>query len=64
VDVEQSYVAWHEISDVIGFESVLADSDNVRELVRRLRRKLATLHSDDLIQSRRTWGYRMAGDVR
>ena len=39
-DPELAYVAWHEIADALSFRSVQADSENVRELVHRVRRKL------------------------
>ncbi len=61
-DPELAYVAWHEIADALSFRSVQADSENVRELVHRVRRKLATVHADDLIESKRGVGYRLAGD--
>ena len=60
-DAELAYVAWHEIADALAFRSVQADSENVRELVHRVRRKLATVQADDLIESKRGVGYRMAG---
>jgi pSer/pThr/pTyr-binding forkhead associated (FHA) protein len=61
-DAELAYVAWHEIADALSFRSVQADSENVRELVHRVRRKLAGVHADDLIESKRGVGYRLAGD--
>jgi pSer/pThr/pTyr-binding forkhead associated (FHA) protein len=61
-DPELAYVAWHEIADALSFRSVQADSENVRELVHRVRRKLAGVHADDLIESKRGVGYRLAGD--
>ena len=61
-DAELAYVAWHEIADALSFRSVQADSENVRELVHRVRRKLASVHADDLIESKRGVGYRLAGD--
>ena len=60
-DPELAYVAWHEIADALAFRSVQADSENVRELVHRVRRKLAGVQADDLIESKRGVGYRMAG---
>ena len=39
-----------------------ADSENVRELVHRVRRKLASVVGDDLIESKRGIGYRLAGE--
>ncbi|HWO18399.1 MAG TPA: FHA domain-containing protein [Kofleriaceae bacterium] len=61
-DPELAYVAWHEIADALSFRSVQADSENVRELVHRVRRKLANVQADDLIESKRGVGYRLAGD--
>ncbi|MGN6103860.1 MAG: FHA domain-containing protein [Kofleriaceae bacterium] len=61
-DPELAYVAWHEIADALSFRSVQADSENVRELVHRVRRKLASVHADDLIESKRGVGYRLAGE--
>jgi pSer/pThr/pTyr-binding forkhead associated (FHA) protein len=61
-DAELAYVAWHEIADALSFRSVQADSENVRELVHRVRRKLASVHADDLIESKRGVGYRLAGE--
>lgn len=61
-DAELAYVAWHEIADALSFRSVQADSENVRELVHRVRRKLASVSADDLIESKRGVGYRLAGE--
>jgi pSer/pThr/pTyr-binding forkhead associated (FHA) protein len=61
-DPELAYVAWHEIADALSFRSVQADSENVRELVHRVRRKLASVAADDLIESKRGVGYRLAGE--
>ncbi|MBS1120888.1 MAG: domain containing protein [Deltaproteobacteria bacterium] len=61
-DSELAYVAWHEIADALSFRSVQADSENVRELVHRVRRKLASVQADDLIESKRGVGYRLAGE--
>src|SRR5262245_6951022 len=61
-DPELAYVAWHEIADALSFRSVQADSENVRELVHRVRRKLASVSADDLIESKRGVGYRLAGE--
>jgi hypothetical protein len=61
-DAELAYVAWHEIADALSFRSVQADSENVRELVHRVRRKLSGVQADDLIESKRGVGYRLAGE--
>lgn len=60
-DAELAYVAWHEIADALSFRSVQADSENVRELVHRVRRKLSSVQADDVIESKRGVGYRLAG---
>jgi pSer/pThr/pTyr-binding forkhead associated (FHA) protein len=62
-DIELAYVAWHEIADALAFKSVQADSENVRELVHRVRRKLGSVQADDLIESKRGVGYRLAGEA-
>jgi len=62
VDAELAYVAWHEIADALSFRSVQADSENVRELVHRVRRKLSGVQAEDLIESKRGVGYRLAGE--
>jgi pSer/pThr/pTyr-binding forkhead associated (FHA) protein len=62
-DIELAYVAWHEIADALAFKSVQADSENVRELVHRVRRKLGAVQADDLIESKRGVGYRLAGEA-
>jgi len=61
-DPELAYVAWHEIADALSFRSVQADSENVRELVHRVRRKLGGVQADDLIESKRGVGYRLGGE--
>ena len=58
-DPDLAYVAWHEISEALGFRSVQADCENVRELVYRVRKKLAVVLPDELIESRRGIGYRL-----
>ncbi len=62
-DDELAYVAWHEIAEALSFRSVQADSENVRERVHRVRRKLSGVHADDLIESKRSVGYRLAGEA-
>lgn len=62
-DPDLAYVAWHELTEALSFRSVDADSENVRELVHRVRRKLAGANAGDLIESRRGIGYRLAGQV-
>jgi pSer/pThr/pTyr-binding forkhead associated (FHA) protein len=63
-DPEHSYVAWHEIAEALAFDSVEADSENVRDLVRRVRRKLGTLACGELIESKHGVGYRLSGALR
>jgi len=63
-DPERAFVAWPEIAGSLDFRSVGADSDNVRELVRRVRRKLSSVGLDDLIDSRQGIGYRLNGTPR
>ncbi|MCE9572628.1 MAG: FHA domain-containing protein [Deltaproteobacteria bacterium] len=60
-EAELAYVAWHEIAEALAFDSVEADSENVRDLVRRVRKKTATLGVGELIESKHGVGYRVAG---
>ncbi len=60
-EAELSYVAWHEIAEALAFDSVEADSENVRDLVRRVRKKTAALGKGELIESKHGVGYRVAG---
>jgi len=62
-DPEHSYVAWHEIAEGLAFDSVEADSENVRDLVRRVRRKLGSLACGELIESKHGVGYRLSGKL-
>jgi hypothetical protein len=62
-DADLAYVPWQDIAAVLGFKSIDADSDNVRELVMRVRRKLRAAGAGDLIDSRRGAGYRLGGDL-
>ncbi|HTM20585.1 MAG TPA: FHA domain-containing protein [Kofleriaceae bacterium] len=62
-DPERSFVAYQELSSSLDFKSLAADSDNVRELVRRVRRKLDAAGVTDLIESRQRVGYRLAWDI-
>ena len=59
-DVEHAFVPWHEIAARLEFDSAEADSENVRALVRRVRKKLEAL-APDLIESKHGVGYRIAG---
>lgn len=62
-DPELCFVSSAELSDKLDFKSRDADSDNVRELVRRVRRKLEAAGVDGLIESRQGVGYRIAWDI-
>ena len=59
-----SYLSARELADELDFRSTLADSDNVRELVRRVRRKLKKAACPDLIHSRQGAGYRLAWPIK
>ncbi len=63
-DPELCFVSSSELADVLDFKSRDADSDNVRELVRRVRRKLKAAGVQDLIESRQGVGYRVAWDIK
>ena len=63
-DPELSFVSSQELSDLLEFKSAEADAENVRELVRRVRRKLRAEGIDDLIESRQGVGYRLAWSVK
>jgi pSer/pThr/pTyr-binding forkhead associated (FHA) protein len=56
-----SYLPWTAVAERLEFRSYDADSENVRELVRRVRRKLQSVGVPDLIESRHGLGYRLAG---
>lgn len=62
-DPERAFMAWTELAEALSFRSAGAESDNVRELVRRVRKKLAMLGHRDLIESRQGIGYRLAGSL-
>jgi pSer/pThr/pTyr-binding forkhead associated (FHA) protein len=61
VDADLAYVSWAQIAERLEFRSYEADSENVRELVRRVRRKLQNAGVDDLIESKHGVGYRVCG---
>jgi hypothetical protein len=56
---ELAFLSSRELAASLQFQSREADSDNVRELVRRVRKKLAAAGVDDLIESRQGVGYRI-----
>lgn len=58
---ELAYVPWTTVAERLEFRSYDADSENVRELVRRVRKKLDLAGVPDLIESRHGVGYRLAG---
>jgi hypothetical protein len=60
---EDRFLPTGELVCELGFGPRTADGENVRELVRRLRRKLDPLGLGDLIESRRQAGYRIARHV-
>ena len=60
-DPELAFVSWSQIAERLEFRSYEADSENVRELVRRVRRKLQNAGVDDLIESKHGVGYRVCG---
>ena len=62
-DVQHGWVSWSEISRGVCFDSISAESDNVRELVHRVRRKLEVAGAFGLIESKRGVGYRFTGTL-
>lgn len=62
-DPELAFVSSQELAELLDFRSRDADGENVRELVRRVRKKLATERIGELIESRQGAGYRLAGAV-
>jgi len=63
-DPALSYVSSQELARELDFQSVDADSENVRELVRRVRRKVRKVGFSDLIESRQGAGYRLGWPVK
>ncbi|MEZ4403270.1 MAG: FHA domain-containing protein [Kofleriaceae bacterium] len=59
-----SYLTWSAVAELLEFRSYGADGENVRELVRRVRKKLNQVGIADLIESRHGQGYRLAGDCQ
>lgn len=60
---EQAYVRGSDLAPTLGFHSIEADDENVRELVLRVRKKLRSIGGDKLIETRRSAGYRLGGAV-
>ena len=63
-DPELAFVSSQELADLLDFKSQDADGENVRELVRRVRRKFKAEGIADLIESRQGVGYRLAWSVK
>jgi pSer/pThr/pTyr-binding forkhead associated (FHA) protein len=63
-DPELAFVSSQELADLLDFKSQEADGENVRELVRRVRRKFKAEGIEDLIESRQGVGYRLAWTVK
>ena len=63
VDAELAYAPSAAIAESVGFRSIDADTDNVRELVHRVRRKLINAGLGDPVKSRRGVGYRLHGEL-
>lgn len=59
-DPDLAYLTWATVAERLEFRSHEADSENVRELVRRVRRKLEQAGLPDVIESRHGLGYRLA----
>jgi hypothetical protein len=60
---DQAYVRGADLAPTLGFHSIEADDENVRELVLRVRKKLRAIGGDKLIETRRSAGYRLGGAV-
>lgn len=60
---EEAFVRGCDLAPTLGFHSIEADDENVRELVLRVRKKLRTIGGDGLIETRRNAGYRLGGAV-
>jgi hypothetical protein len=62
-DPELCFVSSEELARALDFRSREADGENVRELVRRVRRKLRQAGVENLIESRQGVGYRVGWPV-
>jgi DNA-binding response OmpR family regulator len=62
-DPDLCFVSAPTLAEKLSFNSDYADGDNVRELVRRVRRKVRDAGLEDLIESRQRVGYRLAWQV-
>jgi hypothetical protein len=61
-DPELAYMSWQQLAGCLEFKSHEADSENVRELVRRVRRKLQAAGVEELLESKHGVGYRVSAD--
>jgi hypothetical protein len=62
-DPALAFLSTDELARMLRFRSDSADQENVRELIRRVRRKLQSIGIDGLIDSRRHAGYRLGWAV-
>jgi hypothetical protein len=58
-----AFIGSRELAERLHFRSSQADSENVRELVRRVRKKVRAAGIDNLIESRQRVGYRLTCEV-
>jgi DNA-binding response OmpR family regulator len=62
-DPALAFLSTDELARMLRFRSDSADQENVRELIRRVRRKLQSIGIDGLIDSRRHADYRLGWAV-
>jgi DNA-binding response OmpR family regulator len=62
-DPDWAYVASRELAGALGFRSIDPGGDNVRELVCRVRKKLASIGGAGVVQSKPNVGYRIATEA-
>lgn len=62
-DPERGFVASRDLATSLDFQSQIADGENVRELVRRVRRKLESAGVEGVIESRQRVGYRLGWSI-
>ena len=63
-DAADGFISSEELLSVLSLDSLRPDDDNVRQLVRRVRRVLERAGVGDLIESRYRLGYRLAVQPR
>ncbi len=63
-DPAQCFLSSRDLTACLDFNSSLADSENVRELVRRVRKKLKEAGVRGLIESRQGAGYRLGWPIQ